>query len=59
MRHIRYIFTILSVLLLLTYIRAEVLAIDTGFATETLPEKNMNSFLKYIKLVLIKRIGCV
>ncbi len=53
MRHIRYIFTILSVLLLLTYIRAEVLAIDTGFATETLPEKNINSFLKYIKLSMI------
>lgn len=50
MSYIRKFFTIMLLLLLLIIGGVEVLAMNTGFSTELLPEDNMNTLLKNINI---------
>ena len=53
MKFIRYIFTIILPLLLLVFGGVEVLAMNTGFSTELLPEDDMNTLLKNVNISML------
>lgn len=53
MRCIRYIFTIILLLLLLVIGGVEVLAMNTGFSTELLPEDDINRLLKNVNISML------
>lgn len=53
MRYIRYLFTILLALLLLTNGGIKASAMNTGFSTEALPKDDINTFLKNVKLSVL------
>ena len=53
MKFIRYIFTIILSLLLLVFGGVEVLAMNTGFSTELLPEDDVNTLLKNVNISLL------
>ncbi len=53
MRYIRCIFTILLLLLLLINGEVEVLAMNTGFSTESLPEDDVDTFLKNVNISML------
>ena len=53
MKLIRHIFTIILPLLLLVFGGVEVLAMNTGFSTELLPEDNMNTLLKNVNISML------
>ena len=53
MRFVRYVFAIIFSLFLIVVGGEEVLAINTGFATELLPEDDMNTLLKNINISML------
>lgn len=53
MKLIRHIFTIILPLLLLVFGVVEVLAMNTGFSTELLPEDDMNTLLKNVNISIL------
>ncbi|MBE6686110.1 MAG: hypothetical protein E7591_02650 [Ruminococcaceae bacterium] len=53
MKLIRHIFTIILTLLLLVFGGVEVLAMNTGFSTESLPEDDMNTLLKNVNISML------
>ena len=53
MKFIRYFFTIILLLLLLVVGDVKVLAMNTGFSTELLPEDDVNTLLKNVNLSML------
>ena len=53
MRYIRCVFTILLLLLLIINGGLEVLAMNTGFSTESLLEDDINTFLKNVNITML------
>lgn len=53
MKFIRYVFTIILLLLLLVIGGVEVLAMNTSFSTELLPENDMNTLLKNVNISML------
>ena len=53
MRCIRYIFATILLLILLVIAGVKILAVNTGFSTESLPENDRNTLLKNVNISML------